>query len=137
MGLAPGYVTLLLLLSVGGLGSAAFHPPGASLVARASEGRGSGVRMSLFSFGGALGFATGPIASVFLVQRVGLAGLWVAMIPGCIFGLALWFGVRGRTTVPQPTAASPSVEGARSPEGASRSPLHHLRVGRVSCSERS
>ncbi len=110
MGLAPGYVTLLLLLSVGGLGSAAFHPPGASLVARASEGRGSGVRMSLFSFGGALGFATGPIASVFLVQRVGLAGLWVAMIPGCIFGLALWFGVRGRTTVPNQQPPPPPLK---------------------------
>ena len=52
LGMAPSYFVLLLLLTVGGLGSAAFHPPGASLVARAGDGRGSGVRMSVFSFGG-------------------------------------------------------------------------------------
>ena len=110
LGVAPSYLVLLLLLAVGGLGSAAFHPPGASLVARAGEGRGSGVRMSIFSFGGAMGFAIGPVSAVALVSWLGLSGLWVAMIPGVVLGVALWFGVRGRTRVgpgtpPPPPAA--------------------------------
>ncbi|MEJ2204836.1 MAG: MFS transporter [Gemmatimonadota bacterium] len=81
MGLAPNFWTLVLILMAAGLGSASFHPPGASYAARVSEGRGSGGRYSIFSFGGSAGFAIGPLVAVGLVSRGGLEGLWVAMIP--------------------------------------------------------
>ena len=64
IGFAPGFWALVLLLTLGGLGSAAFHPPGASYAARVSEGKGSGTRLSVFSFGGAAGFAVGPLFAV-------------------------------------------------------------------------
>ncbi|MBT8487993.1 MAG: MFS transporter [Gemmatimonadetes bacterium] len=81
IGLAPGFWTLVLLLVIGGIGSAAFHPPGASYAVRVSAGKGGGARYSLFSFGGSVGFALGPVIAVGLVQSRGMAGLWIAMIP--------------------------------------------------------
>ena len=89
MGLAPTFWTLVLILALGGLGSASFHPPAASLAARVSEGKGSGLRLSIFSFGGTMGFAVGPLIAVALVTRTSLEGLWVAMFPGIVLGLAL------------------------------------------------
>jgi FSR family fosmidomycin resistance protein-like MFS transporter len=89
IGLAPTFGVLVLLLALGGLGSALFHPPGASMAARIAEGKGSGMRLSVFSFGGAMGFAIGPIVAVGIVARLGLGGLWIAMIPGVLLGLLL------------------------------------------------
>lgn len=90
IGLAPSLTVLLVFLALGGLGSAAFHPPGASLVARAADGRGSGVRLSVFSFGGAAGYAAGPLVAVGLVAWVGMGGLWIALVPGVLLSVLLW-----------------------------------------------
>ena len=88
IGLAPTFGTLVLLLALGGLGSAFFHPPAVSLAGRVSEGKGSGMRVSIFSFGGHLGFAIGPLVAVAIVGFSTLEGLWVAMFPGILIGLA-------------------------------------------------
>ena len=69
--------------------SAVFHPPGASLAARVSEGKGSGLRLSIFVFGGMMGFAVGPLVAVAMVARVGLEGLWMAMFPGILVAALL------------------------------------------------
>jgi MFS transporter, FSR family, fosmidomycin resistance protein len=89
MGVAPSVVFLVVLLILGGVMSAAFHPPGATVAARASAGKGSGARFSVFSFGGAAGYALGPLVAVWLVSRGGFQGLWVAMIPGIVLALLL------------------------------------------------
>ena len=89
IGVAPSFVVLAILLALGGLGSAAFHPPGASMAARVSEGRGSGMRYSLFSFGGSLGYALGPLIAVAMVAAFGLHRLWLAMIPMLVVAPAL------------------------------------------------
>jgi len=81
IGLAPSVEVLALILIAGGIGSAAFHPPGAAMSGGASEGQGSGLRMSAFAFGGLFGFAVGPLMVVGLVALVGLSGMWIAMIP--------------------------------------------------------
>lgn len=81
IGLAPEFGTLLLLLAIGGLGSAAFHPPGAAMAVRAGGSGRSATRHAVFSFGGALGYAGGPLIAVAIVHRAGLEGLWVAMLP--------------------------------------------------------
>ncbi len=84
IGLAPSVEILALILIVGGMGSAAFHPPGAAMSGGAAEGQGSGLRMSFFAFSGLLGFAVGPLAVVGLVATVGLSGMWIAMIPAVV-----------------------------------------------------
>ena len=90
IGVAPSVAVLLVFLALGGLGSAAFHPPGASMVARAADGRGSGVRLSVFSFGGAAGYAAGPLVAVGLVALVGMEGMWIAFLPGALLSILLW-----------------------------------------------
>ena len=90
MGFAPGFASLMALLVLGGIGSALFHPPGVSLAARAAEGKGSGVRFSIFSFGGTLGYAVGPLVAVAIVSRNGLEGLWVAMLGAVAVSGLVW-----------------------------------------------
>ncbi len=106
VGWAPSFWTLIVVLALGGLGSAAFHPPGASYAARVGEGRGSGVRYSVFSFGGSAGYAVGPLIAVGLVGWLGMGGLWVAMIPAILltplFYLALPSGRSERPAHPPP-----------------------------------
>ncbi len=84
IGFASSYWLLVGLLLLGGLGGAIFHPPGASYAVRVSEGKGGGTRYSIFSFGGSIGFSIGPLAAVWLVQRGGMEGLWLAMLPAVI-----------------------------------------------------
>jgi FSR family fosmidomycin resistance protein-like MFS transporter len=81
IGVAPSFTILVLLLTLGGLGSALFHPPAASIAVRVTEGGASGLRYSVFSFGGALGYAAGPVVAVSIVATFGLDRLWLAMLP--------------------------------------------------------
>jgi FSR family fosmidomycin resistance protein-like MFS transporter len=81
IGLAPNLGVLLVLLVLGGLGSAAFHPPGATMAVRAGDPGRGGTRHAIFSFGGATGYAAGPLIAVSVVQWRGLEGLWIAMLP--------------------------------------------------------
>jgi MFS transporter, FSR family, fosmidomycin resistance protein len=84
IGFASSFWPLVMLLVIGGLGSAAFHPAGASYAVRVREGRGGGARYSLFAFGGAAGFAIGPMAAVSIAQWRGTEGLWIAMLPAVL-----------------------------------------------------
>ena len=105
IGLAPSVEVLALILIAGGIGSAAFHPPGAAMSGGAVEGKGSGLRMSAFAFGGLFGFAVGPLAVVGLVSMVGLSGMWIAMIPAiAVCGLLFVVLPSDR---PHPDAAPP------------------------------
>jgi len=89
-GVAPSFGLTALAVSVGGLGVAAFHPEGARFANYASGSR-RGTGMSLFSVGGNLGFALGPILITPAVLLFGLSGtLVVAIVPALVaVGLAL------------------------------------------------
>ncbi|MXV95489.1 MAG: MFS transporter, partial [Gemmatimonadetes bacterium] len=111
IGFAPSFWPLLLMLVMGGLGGAAFHPPGASYAVRVGAGRGGGKRYSVFSFGGAVGYAAGPLVAVALVAWGGMKGLWVAMLPAVLFAPVFYRGLpsgrretRGATPPPTPAA---------------------------------
>lgn len=90
IGFAPTFGVLTVLLVVGGVGSAMFHPPAAAMSARVSEGKGSGLRMSLFSFGGTMGYAFGPLVAVGVVSLAGMKGLIWTMIPALLVGVILF-----------------------------------------------
>jgi FSR family fosmidomycin resistance protein-like MFS transporter len=77
---SPTYVLVLLLVLVGGVGVAAFHPEGAKFAAYAS-GRELARGMSYFNIGGNSGYAFGAYATGLLVRPLGLVGGLVAMIP--------------------------------------------------------
>jgi FSR family fosmidomycin resistance protein-like MFS transporter len=86
---APSYWLVLLLVVVSGLGTAAYHPEGSKFAAYASgERRASG--MSLFSLGGNLGYALGPITATAVVLEFGLeAGLVLALPPVLVAAVLL------------------------------------------------
>ena len=88
MAVAPSPWLLFLLLFVGGLGSAAFHPAGTGL-ARSIGGRRRGLVMSVFSAGGTVGVAVGPLIIGWLLMTGNLALSPILMIPGVLGGLAL------------------------------------------------
>jgi FSR family fosmidomycin resistance protein-like MFS transporter len=79
LGLASSWWALVAALVVGGLGVAAFHPPGALLAHRFSRGR-PGHSMAIYVTSGTMGFALGPIVIAAVAQRFGIeATVWVAV----------------------------------------------------------
>jgi MFS transporter, FSR family, fosmidomycin resistance protein len=112
-GWAPNYLILLVLVTVAGLGSAAFHPQ-ASAVVWSFGGRRRGTIMSIFALGGNLGFAVGPAVTAAILLRTGLRGtLWLT-IPGVIMALALFVAIPGRSLAQPKHTAEQSVA-ARKP----------------------
>ncbi len=88
MAVAPSPLLLFLILLVGGLGSAAFHPAGTG-VARSIGGSRKGLVMSVFSAGGTVGVAVGPLVIGWLLMTGNLSLSPLLMIPGVLGGLAL------------------------------------------------
>lgn len=105
VGLAPSYGLLLGLMMVGGAGIAAYHPEGVVLASQASGWR-KGLGVSIFVTGGAAGYATAPLLSQFLIQRIGLERAFVAGVPGLLMALLLWIQLRRVTAPPRPPHAT-------------------------------
>ena len=85
---APRYELVLLLVFLGGIGIAAYHPEGAKFAAYAS-GRRRASGMSYFNIGGNTGYALGPIVVTPLVLWLGLTGGLVAMLPVLVAAVVL------------------------------------------------
>ncbi len=82
---APSYGLVLLGVLVSGLGVAAYHPEGSKFASYVSgDRRASG--MSLFSVGGNVGFALGPLLASFFVITLGLGldGGALLVLPGLV-----------------------------------------------------
>ncbi len=88
MGVMPTVPLLFFCLLFGGLGSAAFHPAGTS-IARES-GKNKGLAVGLFSFGGTIGLAIGPIVALFIIANFGLQWTPIVMIPGVVLALLMF-----------------------------------------------
>jgi FSR family fosmidomycin resistance protein-like MFS transporter len=81
IGLAHSTWMLAIVLVVGGLGGAAFHPPAAALVHRVAGTR-QGFSMAVHITGGSLGFSMGPVLFAPVIERMGLAWSPVIALPG-------------------------------------------------------
>jgi FSR family fosmidomycin resistance protein-like MFS transporter len=77
---SPVYPLVVVLVFVGGLGVAAFHPEGAKFASFAS-GRKRASGMSYFNIGGNVGYAFGAFVTGQLVVQIGLVGGLLAMVP--------------------------------------------------------
>ena len=103
IGLATTRGALATILIAGGLGAAAFHPPGAALAHRLGGTR-PGLAMSVYITGGTLGFSLGPLMFAPFAQRFGIEWTPLLAIPGLlVVGFFL-------TRVP-PITAHPSSRG--------------------------
>ena len=83
VGLAPGAVGLAMVLILGGLGGAAFHPPAAALVHRYS-GHQRGLAMSFHITSGTLGQAVAPLLFAPFVQAYGLRATPILIAPAVV-----------------------------------------------------
>ncbi len=89
-GWAPNYGLRFAAILLSGVGVAAFHPEGSRFANYVSgERRASG--MSLFSVGGNLGFAVGPIILTPLLIAFGLHGTTFVLIPLWLMAAVLVF----------------------------------------------
>ena len=89
-GLSPNYGVLLLLVVLGGLGVAAFHPEGFK-TAHFFIGQKKASGMSIFAVGGNLGFALGPFSLALMVTHFSLAGTLFYCLPGIFMAGFLFF----------------------------------------------
>ena len=107
----PGYIPLVASLAMAGLGSGAYHPQGAMSAFLSSESQRGG-SLSVWSLGGAVGFAMGPALAGILFETVGQVG---NLAFGIIALPVIVVVARNlpRTRLAQAEAkASPPVEGA-------------------------
>ncbi len=84
VGVAPGFLVLILFVSLGSIGSSMFHPTCAGMVSTYA-GPNFGLSMSIFNVGGTIAFAVGPL---FITYYVTSYGLWKSPFT-MIFGLAV------------------------------------------------
>lgn len=87
MAVVPSVWVLFGVLLIGGLGSAAFHPAGNSIARSWSERKE--LALGLFSAGGMLGLALGPVIVLLLSASLGLAFTPWLMAPGILLGLVI------------------------------------------------
>jgi FSR family fosmidomycin resistance protein-like MFS transporter len=90
LGWAPGYVSILILVGLAGLGTAAFHPRAMMAVFWVS-GMRKGLGQAIFATGGNAGFALGPIVGGFLVLGFGIHATIGLVIPGILLALVIIF----------------------------------------------
>ena len=87
VGIAPYFWLVLLLIGLGSISSAIYHPTAAGMVS-VYAGRRTGLAMSVFGLGGTLGFTLGPIVCSGYVTLMGLQRLPVLTAFGVVvFGV--------------------------------------------------
>ncbi len=79
LGILPTYWAVAAALIAAGIGTAAFHPAGASLVSGGDGQRG--IAMALFSAGGTLGAALGPLLIAGVAGNLGLSFTPLLLVP--------------------------------------------------------
>ncbi len=89
-GVVGSYWMLVVLASLAGLGTAAFHPQAASMM-NVLSGRHKAVLFSIFVAFGNMGFAFGPLLLVPLFQAYGLRATLFTVIPGILVAILLVF----------------------------------------------
>jgi FSR family fosmidomycin resistance protein-like MFS transporter len=111
-GLLNSYHLLLVVLILASIGTAAFHPQGASLTGKIARQWGAAA-MALFTAGGNIGFGIGPVLVIAVVELFGLHYTWLTLPIG--LAAALFAMVTLPRSVDAPEAASSSAE--PSPDG--------------------
>jgi len=87
-GISPNYTILLFLVGSAGVGTAAFHPPAFSAVARSSS-TSRGGSMGFFLSGGNAGFFLGPIVAGAIVSGFGVQGTLLLLPIGMVTAFLL------------------------------------------------
>lgn len=93
-GYISNYGLLLVVSTLAGMGTAAFHPQAAAMVGEASGSRKGFVLASFIAMGN-IGLAISPVLLLPLFHRYGTGYTWLVIIPGILVSLLLyWFAPR-------------------------------------------
>ena len=88
-GFIENFYGLCIAVMISGVGIAMFHPQAAQLINRASTDSDRAQSISVFSFGGNLGFSLGPILTTAAITLFGLAGTLIFIVPEIIICILL------------------------------------------------
>ena len=120
VGLVPRFWPLLVVVALGGLGSALFHPAG-SVVASVAHSRRRGASMSIFSVGGNAGAALSPLLMAAVIGWQGLRGTQIAVPLAVVTAALLWL-IPGRGTIPASARRTRRLGTERRPVAEPRTP---------------
>jgi FSR family fosmidomycin resistance protein-like MFS transporter len=95
------FLPVLLLVTLSGLGIAAYHPEGYK-TAYFYTGPRAATGMSVFSVGGNVGMALGPIISITVISYLGFGALPVVMLPALLFTAVIVYW-RKKVALPERT----------------------------------
>lgn len=100
LGIASTFTMLVIGVMVSGVGIAAYHPEGAKMTNQLTP-KHKGASMGVFSFGGNLGFALGPVCATLLINAFGTVSVTFFLIPTVLIGtLFIVFLPRARQSMP-------------------------------------
>jgi FSR family fosmidomycin resistance protein-like MFS transporter len=89
VGVVPYFWFVLLLIALGSISSAVYHPTAAGMVS-VYAGRRTGLAMSFFGLGGTLGFTVGPIVCSGYIILMGLHRLPILTLLGVLVFVILF-----------------------------------------------
>jgi FSR family fosmidomycin resistance protein-like MFS transporter len=117
LGVAPRYVVVAILVTTAGLSSATFHAAAPAMAGRLSGGR-LGRGLGLWTVGGYLGYAAGPILVAAAINLATPRSTPWLMIGGWVGSAFLYMRLRGVPSMPTASPATRSwrhgMEGMRS-----------------------
>lgn len=88
VGLSPSFFVLLVLIFLGGVSSAIYHPNGSVLLTN-QAGKRWGLGLSIYSFGGNIGLALGPLVATAILLSWSLPAIGVLALPALILAALL------------------------------------------------
>lgn len=86
-GLSSHFALLTIAVVISGTGIAMFHPQAAKTVNALSKTKHKGRSLSLFSFGGNIGFAFGPLFTTVIISTFGLKGSFFFLVPQILISI--------------------------------------------------
>ena len=118
-GIAPGYLSIFVLIMVMGLGAAAYHPEGYKTASSVAGDR-KATAISWFSLGGNVGVALGAPLMTVLLTGFGVAGTLGMLVPSLV--VAALFVVtlprRSQASTPSATATTTTTRRGENNPGA-------------------
>lgn len=114
LGFVPNFGVLLMLAALSGIGSGAYHPMGALNASRVISDKNRNAAMSIYTTGGTLGVALGPLVGILTIGVFGLRGTIFMLIPGLLIAAVLLvemrsISVKGRRAAGQANLIPPPI----------------------------
>lgn len=114
LGFVPNFGVLLVLAALSGIGSGAYHPMGALNASRVISDKNRNAAMSIYTTGGTLGVALGPLVGILTIGVFGLRGTIFMIIPGLLIAAVLLvemrsISVKGRRAAGQANLIPPPI----------------------------